>query len=214
MIKKFGMLNLMSKRKYLAAISLLIVTACGPKAPVVHHGTPFPATVALLPMSNLSVDLQGPLLLRRLMQDALIGVGFDLSDVDMVDGKLRTIGITDGGQLNSTTPQKLGELLGIEALMYGELIEFKRVNIGIYANRVVEARFWLVDANTGEKLWEGSQKKSNKKIATSSKEMKDIFIEGMASKVIENVLKSPLKEEADHVVFMITKELGRVRKDW
>ncbi|MBI4669071.1 MAG: DUF799 family lipoprotein [Elusimicrobia bacterium] len=205
----------MKPLKILAGISVAFaVASCASRGPIVRHDTPFPSKIALLPMNNLSVDMQGPILVRKLIEDHLIGSGYDIYDVETTDLKLRTISITDGGQLNATTPQELGKLLDVEALLYGELVEFKNMNIGVYSNRVVEAKFRLVDARTGEKLWESTKKQSNKKLGLSSEAIRDQLIEGYATKILENVMKNPLRPESEFVTRQLVKDLNRTRKNW
>jgi len=45
-------------------------------------------------------------------------------------GPARPDGINLGGQLDLTTPQKLGETLEVEGVLYGELIDFRRDDHG------------------------------------------------------------------------------------
>jgi len=51
------------------------------------------------------------------------------------------------------TPQKLGEALGVEAVLYGSLEDFSQKITGIYNVKRVRVRAKLVDCKTGEVLW-------------------------------------------------------------
>lgn len=201
-------------KKFGAAVTLSLLAACASKGPIVRHSEPFPSKFAVLPMSNLSVDLQGPMVVRNVLETRLAASAYDLANAQEVDDKLKQIGITDGGQLNATTPQKLGLLLGVDALLYGELVEFKNMNIGVYANRVVEAKLKLVDAKTGQTIWETQKKYSEKKLGLDKDSIKDNLVSGYSGKILENIMKNPLRPETEMVVSKLLKELNKTRKNW
>ena len=52
-------------------------------------------------------------------------------------------GITLGSQLEMTSPEVIGEILGVDALVYGYLLDFDDIIFGIYNARVVRAAFKL-----------------------------------------------------------------------
>lgn len=195
--------------------ALLLAGCAAPAAaPKARHTAPFPARLALLPMDNQSTDLRGPELVRELLKDSLDLANFDMADNAEVEEKLRGIGISDGGQLNAVTPQKLGELLGADALIYGDLSEFKNANVGIYTNRTVEVHLKLVDAKTGAKLWEAEKRKANSKLGLSKDAALDNLKAGYAEKALESIMNNPLRPEAEEAVRLLVKDLVKARRDW
>lgn len=163
--------------------------------------------LAVLPMHNLGVDLRGPALLRQVVQMQLGAAGFRLEGLDWIDGRLREVGVTDGGQLGSQTPSAIGTQLASDALLYGVIEEFDDKNAGVWASRSVAARLWLVDARTGAKLWEASRKKSNPKVALSGEGVRQTLLAGYGEKLLESALQSPLRPEAEDVVRQLVKDL-------
>lgn len=114
-------------------------------------------TVAVLPLYNATADLDGPVLVRRVFNDK-IRKYYKTMPLKDVDRLLRDqMGITLGGQLEMTTPQKLGEVLGVDAVIYGYLLNFDDITAVVYNARKVRAGFKLVDAKTGQTLWARGQ---------------------------------------------------------
>jgi hypothetical protein len=116
--------------------------------------------------------------------------------------------------LGSFAPQKLGALLEADALLYGDIETFNYANVGVYAGRKVAARLWLVDAKTGETLWETEKSKANSDLGLSKAAAKDIFVKGYRDKALESIMNSPLRPESEDVVRLLVKELGKARRDW
>jgi len=193
-------------------VILLYSCASAPLKP--KHTTPFPEKLALLPFDNMSVDIDASFIMENLLESYIDSAGFDLQDRKITYERLKLIGISDGGQLNSITTQELGKLLEADALIYGEVREFNNKNIGVYYSRTVEVYIKLVDSKTGEILFETIKRKSNSKLGLSKEAALDNLKTGYAQKALETITKSPLKEEADEVARMLAKELSKFRRNW
>lgn len=185
----------------------LVLNGCALKPKYLVDNYAPPQSIALLPMSNLTNDMDGPEVVRQLMFEMLPSRGYSSVTLTQIDDLLREIGITDGGQLRSKEPQELGEKLHVDALLYGELIEFGDINIGFYQNKVVEAKFILIDAATGEKLWEDERKVSKKEFALSMDAAKKKFARGLAKKAVGKMLNIHLKAEATECVRKVVSTL-------
>ncbi len=111
--------------------------------------------VAVLPMKNDTDDVEGPNLVRQKMVEALTNRSYVVQDIKDTDQILRDqMGINLGGQLSLTTPQKLGETLGVEGVLYGTLMDFDETTLGIYNARKVRGKFSLVNTATGQPVWQ------------------------------------------------------------
>jgi hypothetical protein len=126
--------------------------------------------VAALPMKNDTDDVDGPNVVRQKMVQALENRSYVVLDVKETDQILRDrMGINLGGQLDLTTPQKLGETLGVEGVLYGVLIDFDETTTGVYNARKVRGTFKLVNTATGQPLWQrGLGVKSEQHIASAA----------------------------------------------
>ncbi len=111
--------------------------------------------VAVLPMKNDTADVDGPKLVREKIVAALVRRSYAVQDIKETAQLLRDqLGISLGGQLDLTTPQKLGEVLDVEGVLYGTLMDFDETTTGVYNVRKVRAKFRLVNAATGRIEWD------------------------------------------------------------
>lgn len=206
----------MRANRILLIVSLTVLSGCAGTvtAPIARHGSSFPTTIALLPFENQSLDLRAPEIMRDLMDTYLSAANFNLTDVKEAEEKLHGIGISEGGQLNAVTPQKVGELLGADALLYGEIETFNNANIGVYASRTVKVNLRLVNAKTGATLWETEKSRVNSELGLSKDTAKNILVKGLTTKAAENIMDNPLYPESEDVARQLARELGKARRDW
>lgn len=199
----------MSKRcLYVLVFGLVMVLqGCAVKPKYLAGDYAAPQTIAVLPMNNQTNDMDGPEVVRKMMFDFLPQRGYHSIPLERIDTVLRENGITDGGQLRSMSHEKLGTILGVDGLIYGELIEFGDMNIGFYQKKVVKANFKMVEAATGNPLWEDERTASTKEFAFSADAAKKAFAKGLAKKVLGKVLNIHLKAEATKCVRQIVSTL-------
>lgn len=111
--------------------------------------------VAVMPLKNDTTDVDGPNVVRAKMMEALKDRSYIVKDLKETDQILRDqMGITLGGQLEMTTAKKLGETLGVEGVLFGTLMDFDEMTTGLYNVKKVRGRFKLVNAVTGQVMWE------------------------------------------------------------
>ncbi len=153
--------------------ALLIVAAAGcavSKRPSpCDPGNPL-KVVAILPMKNDTVDVEGPNTVRKKMAEILSDRSYTVKDFNETDRILRDrMGISLGGQLDMTTPQELGETLGVQGVLYGTLMDFDETTTGVLNVRKVRAKFKIVNAAKGHVFWErGLGVRSEERMATSA----------------------------------------------
>lgn len=156
--------------------------------------------VAVLPMANETNDLDGPVFVRKLIQEALAARGLALVPLDQIDAILKDNGFTDGGQLRAAAPADLGKWLSADTLLYTSLVEFNYINVGFYWQRKVELVGRLVRAETGERLWETQRGWATRWVETSEKKAKDAFARQLAIQAVEKMTKMPLGPESREAV--------------
>lgn len=136
----------------------LSLSACfGPR---VHPNPSNPIyTVAVLPPYNATNDIDGPEMIRELVAERLQKWYFySPKPQTEVDQLLRDqMGITLGEQLDLATPQKIGETLGVDGLLYIYVLNFDDKITGIYNVKKVRAGIKLVDVKTGQTVWSYGQ---------------------------------------------------------
>ena len=130
-------------------------------------------SVAVLPVLNETVSLKAPEVFRPILQNKVSLKGYESPPMAFVDEKLLEKEIREAGQINTLTPQELGKLLGVDAVLYTTVTEFNTTYLLAYASMTVGARFELMNTKTGERLWDSDHQVKESKIATDTKSMQE-----------------------------------------
>lgn len=133
----------------------LFVSACVNLPPVTPNpGSPV-RTVAILPVVNNSLDVDGPAAVQEALYQEALHYHFPVVKPNAETNQILKdqMSLTLGSQLDMATPQKLGTALGVDAVMYASLEDFSQKITGIYNVKRVRIRAKLVDCKTGEVLW-------------------------------------------------------------
>lgn len=158
----------------LGILALLAACAAGAQHSLVpDYKSRLPRSIAVLPVLNETVNLKAPEAFRPLIQQKASIKGYETTSISVIDKRLFEKGIHEAGQVNSLTPQELGKLLGVDALLYTTVTEFSTTYLVAYASITVGARFELKDAKTGEKLWESDHRVKESKLGLDQKSMED-----------------------------------------
>lgn len=206
----------------LNACAMMPVKQANPNNPI--------RTVAVLPMVNQTNDVEAPQYVRTEFDKKMPENFYANKPIKDIDQLLRDqMGITLGAQLDMTTPQKLGELLGVDGVIYGTLMNFDTQTTGVYNVRRVRAKFKLVNTRTGETVWQngigiksettaggigsalslasGIKEAVQKEeipwvtIESESKEgIGEAFIGALAQKAMEKAFKTPLARETQEMI--------------
>ncbi len=192
----------------IVVLSVTFMSGCALKAKYLKEDYTPPITIAVLPMANQTNNMTGSLLVRKLFQQIAPKRGYNIITLEEVDLGLKSIGITDGGQLSSVAIEDLAKAIDADAFVYSTLLEFKFITLGIYYKRIVKAHFRMIDAGTGDLLWEDTRKGKTSEFTMDFEKIK----EQLAVKLIENIFKSPLKPEAERMVRKVLSTMPKRRK--
>jgi len=144
--------NTSISRMFLWAPIFLLLAACA--TPLSDVSQDFkslrPTRIAVLPPKNETADLDGPTVFRLLAGAELADKGYALIDFARIDEALREKGIEEAGQIESLTPQEIGEAVGADGLLYSTVLTYGR-QVGVHLK--MEGSFILVDAKTNQKIW-------------------------------------------------------------
>ena len=147
-----GRVNTSISRMFLWAPVFLLLAACA--TPLSDVSQDFkslrPTRIAVLPPKNETADLDGPTVFRLLAGAELADKGYALIDFARIDEALREKGIEEAGQIESLTPQEIGEAVGADGLLYSTVLTYGR-QVGVHLK--MEGSFILVDAKTNQKIW-------------------------------------------------------------
>jgi hypothetical protein len=145
------------RKTYLLIFVVFLLAACGSR--VSHMVVPDYAKkairlVVLMPVENRTNDQTAARMLREKMVNELYFKGYPKIPLDVIDAKL--LKISQGGTSatgGNISPQTIGALLAVDAVMYCTLNESKASLHFFYAPTSVSASCALRNAKTGETLW-------------------------------------------------------------
>ncbi len=192
------------------AVALTVLSGCVSAKYLV--GGWEPGTIAVLPFRNQSADVAVEKFARAVMVENLIRYGYEVVDIDEVDARLDDLGITEGGQLETVTLAEMAQVIQADSFLYGDILEAKRVMIGIYFNKKFTANFKVYDVASEELKWEDERTSKEQKVVLSPVEMgKEVgkqFALEMTSDLIYKALDShPLIQHIRAVVHTSARTL-------
>ena len=110
--------------------------------------------VAVLPVANQSKNMEASSLFRDKVLEAIYFKGYPKIPLNVIDDKLSKL-YKDYQQPNveSVAPRSVGELLGVDAVLYVNLQECDTSFVLLSAKTSVSATFDLRSARTNDSLW-------------------------------------------------------------
>jgi hypothetical protein len=90
--------------------------------------------------------------LRHSMVGYLSGREFYILNPIGIDAVLQSHGITDQARLEQISPQKLGSWLGVDAVVYGEVVNYEAYYLALVSAWQVGVRGRIVSTHNGEQL--------------------------------------------------------------
>jgi len=113
-----------------------------------------PRTVAILPLENKTEKEEAFEIVRGALFNHLSSYPFELIKLYRVDRRLQERNLCRPEEIAAQTPQELGRILEADALIYGQITHYDRIYAVFYSQVAVGASLRLVEARTGETLWE------------------------------------------------------------
>jgi parallel beta-helix repeat protein len=117
-----------------------------------------PLSVAVLPFVDLSGSKEGARAMRLGFYNHFSSRPFKDMELHKIDELLERAGLADPELLRKTPPEKLGALLGVDAVIFGEVSDFDKYFLVMYSQVAVGAEVKMYDAKTGHFLWSGKHK--------------------------------------------------------
>lgn len=187
--------------------ALLSASGCGggkdvrPSPPPVVH--PVGPKVAVAPMENMSNDLSASDIVRGAFVEGVTRKGFGVVPVAESDRILReTLGISYGGQLPSTSPEEVCRTLGVEAVFYGDVLEWSKTTTGFVNSSTVAASFRLFGKD-GTLLWEGNDRQVRQSVGHGGGNLGAELIAG----ALNNLLLNPMTPQGRRVGENIARKI-------
>ena len=112
-----------------------------------------PRTIAVLPFEDSSGSKEGAAVVRRGFYNHFSSLNYQDMEFFRIDQLLAMNGLADPKALAQATPQRLGEILKVDAVVRGKVSDFDKLFAVIYSDVAVGAEVEMLDTKTGEKLW-------------------------------------------------------------
>jgi hypothetical protein len=115
--------------------------------------------------------MDAPKAFRPKLFNAILDKGYVSPPITSIDHILAQKDIKEAGQLGALTPQEIGTCLNVDALLYSTVTAWNTKYLVVYSSITVGARFQLIDAKTGEQLWESKREVSEKRFGANEDQM-------------------------------------------
>ena len=119
-----------------------------------------PKTVAILPFKNETKKEEAFEIVRRTFYNHFSSLRYGDLELFKVDQRLKKTGFTDPDEINKLSSQRLGKILGVDAVIYGRITHYDRAYAAVYSKVSVGAAVKMVDTKTNEFLWSGQHVQS------------------------------------------------------
>ena len=127
------------------------------------HPNIHPNTVAILPFTLAGPTPEG-VPVHRLFRECFFNYFSYLGYVDIpletIDNKLQAAGMKNYTEVLGFSPEKLRDILAVDAVIKGQVLETNNFTGGIHAETSIKAKIEMIDLRTGETLWETEHKES------------------------------------------------------
>ena len=125
------------------------------------HPNIHPNTVAILPFTLAGPTPEG-VPIHRLFRECFFNYFSYLGYVDIpletIDHKLGADGMKKYKEVLGYSPEKLRDILAVDAVIKGQVLETNNFTGGIHAETSIKAKIEMIDLRTGETLWETEHK--------------------------------------------------------
>ena len=153
------------KNLFIAALlAIFIVTGCvscafrilGPSpAPTVLEEEKLPYKVAILPFANKTSNPEAGTIVRKMFYNFFSSLNYRDLEPFVIDENLKAnhlyADVTGGKKVS---PRKLGQLLGVDAVIYGEVISLGKIYALVYSDNQAGLKARMVRCSNAKPVWE------------------------------------------------------------
>ena len=172
----------------------LLATGCGAKkaSTLKHAPAPvFPQIIAVVPVANNVAD---PLISRIVRQKAIDGLffkGYHKIEARVIDERLARVYGNMDFTGESISPMVIGSLTGADGVLYCSLREMKTSFRFMSAVTSVELSFDIRRTETGETVWQATQKASERNFGFTRRQLENksfISYEAVIDEIFQKVM--------------------------
>ena len=126
-----------------------------PPAPDVLEESLLPNKVAILPFANKTTNPEAGIVVRKMFYNFFSSLNYHDQEPYWVDEKLKQKNLYQRVVAGEhVSPQKLGQFLGVDAVVYGEVLNLGKIYALVYSENKAGLRARMVQSDTGQTIWE------------------------------------------------------------
>jgi hypothetical protein len=114
-----------------------------------------PRSILVLPPLNESTDVTGTYGFLSTVTAPIAEQGYYVYPVAVVDQYLKENGLPTAGEMHQVPLAKLREIIGADAVLYLDVVQYGSKYHLISSDTIVAVKGRLVDATSGDVLWDG-----------------------------------------------------------
>jgi len=114
-----------------------------------------PRSILVIPPKNNTVEVNAPYTFLSTISAPLAEKGYYVFPVAVIDQFMKQNGLPTPAEMNQVPLEKIMEIIGPDAVLYVTIEDWGQEYQVITSKAVVSSRWRLVNARTGQLLWEG-----------------------------------------------------------
>jgi len=141
-------------KKYLLVV--LLMQACvKPNCTALREADP--KSIVIMPSVNITTEISADTKFMTTVSEAFAERGYYVFPVAVVDTFLKSQGVETGDQARAIPLEKVRTIFGADAVLYTTIKQWATKYMIFDSQVVVEASYELVDARSGNQLWQYSE---------------------------------------------------------
>ncbi len=112
-----------------------------------------PQTAAVLPFMNRTDKKEAFDIVRKSFHGHFSKLNYTAMPLFKVDDSLRQAGLDTPEKVAQTSPEKLREILRVDAVIRGDITHYDRIYAGVYSQVAVGAEVRMFEGKSGKELW-------------------------------------------------------------
>ena len=144
----------------LAGLAVVFLSGCvtRPQPDYSKFYVRHPRSILIVPPANKTTAVDAPAVFLTTVSAAFADRGYYVFPVLIVQDILNDLGATDEGAIAAVPPEKFKEVFGADSILYITVTDWTTQYIVLASNIIVGAEYRLVDAATGEILWQHKER--------------------------------------------------------
>lgn len=194
--------------KLFLSATVLVLASCATKAPIKDYQAFYdhqPTSILVVPVFNETTSAEAPGAFQSTIARPLIERGYYVFPVQPTAAILQSEGVFEGGQLREVPPSVFAEHLGTDAILYVTLHAWDTSYAVLASSVEVSMTYSLVDALSGELLWEdtGSRTINSSSSSSSGNIIADLLVAAVSAAVTAaGVEYVPLARDANKIALV------------